>query len=112
MAGVQFGQQIDMNGFKITEVAPGTNPTDAVNLSQLSAFADGFRANVGDGSALNYNVVHNFGTLDVLVEVYNNSGGGTVLAEVTRPDSNTVNVAFGAAVPLNAYSVLVFKLPA
>ena len=102
MPGVQFGQQIDMNGFKITEVAAGVAATDAVNVSQLSALVDGFAATIGDGVNSSYGVVHNFGTLDVIVEVVTASGGNTVLAEVARSDANTVDVTFGAPVALNA----------
>lgn len=112
MPGVQFVQQIDMNANKITEMAPGTAGTDAVNLNQLSALVDGFAVNVGDGVASTYTVTHNMGTLDVMVEVFNNTGGETVFTDVTRPNSNDVVVSFGAAVPSNAYRVLVLKLPA
>jgi hypothetical protein len=112
MPGVQFGQQIDMNGNKITEGAAATASTDFVILSQLNALVDGFAQNVGDGVASTYAVVHNFSTLDVLVEVFNNSTGESVFTGVARTDSNTVTLTFGAAVPSNAYRVLILKLPA
>jgi len=37
MPGIQFNAQADMNGFKVTELGPGTAGTDAVNLNQLNA---------------------------------------------------------------------------
>lgn len=112
MPGVQFGQQIDMNGFKVTELAPGTNPTDAVNLSQLTANApQGFGQDVGDGVALTYNVVHNFGTLDVMVAVFEKATNHDVMVDVHRVDANTVQVGFGLAPATNSHRVLVIPVP-
>lgn len=112
MSGVQFGTQIDMNGLKVTEVADGTDPTDAVTLSQLDAVApDGFAAVIGDGLAVSYPVVHNFGTLDVLVQVVRISDGATVTVTVVRTDTNTVTVSFTLPPLLNAYRVLVVPVP-
>lgn len=115
MPGVQFGQQIDMNGFKVTEMAPGTAGTDAVNVNQLNASApQGFAVNVGDGVALSYNVVHNFNLPnkeDFLVKVTRNSDGLEFMVEVASVDVNTLSVTFGVAPALNAYRVSVVPVP-
>ncbi|HEX6518274.1 MAG TPA: hypothetical protein VF049_22125 [Nocardioidaceae bacterium] len=112
MPGVQFFQQIDMNGLPITEVAPGVAPTDAVNVSQLNAASpQGFAQDVGDGVALTYNVVHNFGTLDVMVQVFEKATNHNVLVDAHRVDANTVQVGFGLAPALNSYRVLVIPVP-
>lgn len=111
MSGVQFGNQIDMNSFKITELAPGTAGTDAVNLNQLNASTyAGFAATVGDGAATSFNVVHNLGTLDVIIGVYEIATGADYLAPTTRVDANTVSVGFGSAIPLNSYRVVVLPV--
>jgi len=112
MPGVQFGQQLDMNSNKVTELSPGTAGTDAVNLNQLNANApQGFAQDVGDGVALTYNVVHNFGTLDVMVEVFEKTTNHSVMTDAHRVDANTVQVGFGAAPALNSHRVLVVPVP-
>lgn len=112
MSGVQFGQQADLNGFKLTEVGNATDPQDAVTLSQLiAASPQGFAQDVGDGSALTYNVVHNFGTMDVLVQVYELATDHNVMVDVHRVDVDTVQVGFGAAPALNSHRVLVVPVP-
>lgn len=112
MSGIQFGNQLDLNGFKITEVAAGTDPTDAVNLSQLNAVApEGFAQDIGDGVALTYNVVHNFNTLDVLVTVFEKATNHDVLTDVHRVDANTVQIGFGLAPALDSHRVLVVPVP-
>jgi hypothetical protein len=111
MSGVQFGQQIDMNGFKITELAPGTDPTDAVNVSQLSTSTySGFAANVGDGAATTFNVAHNLGTLDVVVGVYELATNHDVMTDVARVDANTVTVTFGFVVAVDSHRVVVLPV--
>lgn len=112
MPGVQFGQQIDMNGFKVTEMAPGTAPTDAVNVSQLAANApQGFAQDVGDGTATSYVVTHNFNTDDVITVVFDKTTKQDVMVEVLRSSVNAVTVTFGVAPALNAYRVLVVPVP-
>lgn len=97
MPGVQFGQQIDMNGLKITELAPGTAPTDAVNVSQLVAVTDGFAQNIGDGVASTFNVAHGLALgnkNDYVVRVAEVTSGAEYLVENIGVDLNTVTVTF------------------
>lgn len=112
MPGVQFFNDIDMNGFKVTEMAPGVAPTDGVTVSQLQASApQGFAQDVGDGVALTYNVAHNFNTLDVMIQVFEKATAHNVLVDVHRVDVNTVQIGFGLPAALNAYRVLVIPVP-
>lgn len=112
MPGVQFNNQLDLNGYKVTELAPGTAPDDAVNVSQLTAASPrGFKQTVGDGTALTYTVTHNLATLDVQVQVYRLSDGATVFVDVARPGTNAVTVTFGTAPAANSYRVLVIPAP-
>lgn len=112
MPGVQFGQQIDMNGFKVTEMAPGTAGTDAVNLNQLNAASpQGFAQDVGDGVATAYVVTHNFNTDDVVTVVFDKATKQDVMVEVLRSSLNAVTVTFGTPPALNAYRVLVLPVP-
>lgn len=112
MPGVQFGNQIDMNGFKVTEMAPATAGTDAVNLNQLTAASpQGFQTDVGDAVATTFNVDHNFNTLDVIVQVFRKADGVSVFTDVTRTTVNRVVVDFGSVIALNSFRVLVIPVP-
>lgn len=52
----------------------------------------------GDGSTAQFDLTHNLGTRDVMVQVYlNGSPYDTVEVEVQRTDNNTVRIIFGAA---------------
>ncbi len=65
-------------------------------------------ANVGDNSATQIDVTHNLGTKDVIVELYVNSGSNeTVIADVSRPDTNTVRLNFAVAPTSNQYRCVV-----
>lgn len=112
MPGVQFGNQIDMNGFKVTEMGPGTAGTDGVNVDQLNASApEGFSQDVGDAVATTFNIDHNFATLDVIVQVVRKADGVTVFTDVTRSTVNRVVVDFGSVIALNSFRVLVIPVP-
>ena len=98
MPGVQFGQQIDMNGFKITELAPGVAGTDAVNVSQLGAFADGFAATIGDGVATSFNINHALALSnknDFVIRVSEVTSGQEYMVDVVGVDLNNASVTFG-----------------
>jgi hypothetical protein len=70
-----------------------------------------FKANIGDGSATQYDVTHNLNTQDVTVEVIRNSGNfDTVGVDVSRPTVNMVRINFVTAPASNAYRVLITKL--
>lgn len=65
-------------------------------------------ANIGDAAATAYNIDHNFGMREVVVEVYKNSGNyDTVICDVTRPTVNRVTLTFATAPALNAYTVVI-----
>lgn len=112
MPGVQFTNQIDMNSFKVTEMAPGTAGTDAVNVNQLtSSSPQGFAADLGNGVATSFTVSHNFSTLDVIVQVYEIATGAEIFTTVTRSAEDDVTIAFGAAPTTNQYRVLIIPVP-
>lgn len=112
MPGVQFGQQIDMNSNKITELAAGTAGTDAVNKTQLDAAApQGFSATIGDGAASTFNVVHSLNTTDVMVQVYDVANGDQWVTEVSTNGVNSVDVTFGFVPTANQFRVQVIPVP-
>lgn len=66
-----------------------------------------FAASVGNNSSTTLTVTHNLNTLDVIVEVYENSSGETVIADVDRTGVNAVDVIFAVAPTTNQYRVVV-----
>lgn len=112
MPGVQFGQQLDLNGNKITELAPGVAGTDAVNVNQLTANApQGFSATVGDGVASTFNVVHSLATTDVMIQVFEVSSGDQWIVETSTNGANAVDVTFGFIPTAGQFRVQVIPVP-
>lgn len=112
MPGVQFTNQIDMNGFKVTEMAPGTNGTDSVNLDQLNAAApQGHAQSVGNGVDTTFTVTHSFNTSDVISAVYEIATGNYIFTDLRVASVNTVEVSFGSAPTTDQYRVLVLPVP-
>lgn len=112
MPGVQFTNQIDMNGFKVTEVGPGTVGTDAVNLNQLNAIVpQGFGQTIGDGIATTFTITHSLNTSDVITAVYEVATGNYVFTDSRIASVNTVEVSFGLAPTASQYRVLVIPVP-
>lgn len=113
MAGIQIGQQIDMNANKITELAAGTNPTDAVNLSQITALTDGFTQTVGDGVASTFTITHNLALAnkdDYVLRVAEIATGAGYLVEDASIGVNSLSVTFGFIPTLNSYRVAVLPV--
>jgi hypothetical protein len=110
MSGIQFGQQLDLNSNKITELAPGTAPTDAINLSQLTAFADGFAQTIGDGILSTFTITHNLALAnkdDYVIRVAEIATGAEYLVENNSVGINSLTVTFGFIPALNTYRVAV-----
>lgn len=73
-------------------VAADTVSIDTAIVTRKANFS------VGDGAATSYNLVHNWGTRDVMVRVYRNSTPwDDVEVDITRPDVNTVTLTFATA---------------
>lgn len=98
------------------ETDAGTDDTRAVTplkLKTASWIPKGASLVIGDGSATQFDLTHNFNTRKVQVTVQQNaSPWGDIIADVQRPDVNTVRVIFGAAPAANAYIVTVLKVEA
>lgn len=112
MPGVQFTNQADMNGFKVTELGPGTSGTDAVNLNQLTAGGpQGHAQTIGDGTNTTFTITHGFNTSDVITAIYEIATGTYVVTDAQIATANTVEVAFGSAPATNQYRVLIIPVP-
>lgn len=98
-----------------SQVGGGTSYTagDGISISGSTIMVDTTvvarkaSATIGDGAATSYNVVHNLGTTDVIVQVKAVSGGAWVLTDWAVTDSNTVTVSFAVAPGAGQYRVTV-----
>jgi hypothetical protein len=93
------------------EVNTGTDPATAVSPATLagsSLLLRRFTANFGDGSATQFDLTHNFGTKDVLVQVYRNSGANDNIGlDVGRPTTNAVRLNFNTAPTSNQFRAII-----
>lgn len=113
MAGVQFGQQIDMNSNKITEGAAATAPTDFVILSQLTSATNGFAQTIGDGVASTFTITHNLALADkddFILRVAEIATGAGYLVEDASIGVNSLSVTFSFVPLLNTYRVAVLPV--
>lgn len=92
------------------EVDAGTDPDRAVTPATLASYASRYKryaASFGDGSSTQFDITHNLGSLDVQVQVYQNSDGSAVLCDIKRLNTTTVRLNFAAAVASNALRCVV-----
>lgn len=52
-------------------------------------------------------VTHNFGTTDVIVQIYEVATGATVFGDVTRSNGNTLSVVINGTISANDYTIVV-----
>jgi len=62
---------------------------------------------IGDGQAIEFSIVHNFGTRDVVVAVYDANTGEAVMCGERRPDDMQVIIAFGDPPSAEQYRAVV-----
>lgn len=75
--------------------------TSTPTLARVSA------QSVGNGSDTSFSIVHNFGTRDVIVNVYDTATYDTVIADVVRTNTNQVDISFSTAPASSAFRVVV-----
>lgn len=93
------------------EVDTGTDTLKAVVPSTLANSVWAKKkatANIGDGAATQYDVVHNFNTRLVEVAVFRNSSPwDDIGVDISRPDANTVRLNFASAPSSNQFTVVI-----
>lgn len=82
-------------------LAATTSGLTGTTLARVAA------TDVGDSTNVSFSVVHNFGTQDVIVQIYDKTTYDTVIADVVRTNTSTVTVTFATAPNTNAYRVVV-----
>ena len=64
---------------------------------------------VGNNTDKSFDIVHNFGTRDLHVTIYENSGNyETIYADILRPNVNTIRVNFAGATPPTSQQFVVY----
>lgn len=93
------------------ETDTGTDDARFITPLKLATWSGRIRKStliIGDGSATQYTLTHNYNNRDVIVEVYRNSGNyDTVLCDVERISADAVRLTFAAAPASNAFKVVV-----
>tara|TARA_R110000868_G_scaffold9795_3_gene48227 strand:+ start:2744 stop:4588 length:1845 start_codon:yes stop_codon:yes gene_type:complete len=98
-------------------VTARSNNTIQISTTQVTGFcaavrtceanATEFAANIGNGVLLAIPVVHNLGTRDVIVQVFDNGSWDTIEVSVVRTDVNTITINTTNALAANAARVLI-----
>lgn len=95
------------------ETDAGTDDARIVTPLKLVTYitnrTGGYSASVGNGSNTSFALSHGLNTKDVVVDVYDNTTGETVITDVTRDTVNQVTVSFASAPASNAYRVVIKK---
>lgn len=93
------------------EADAGTNDVTVLTPLKVANLAGRFRrhaADIGDASATQFDITHNFGSYDVAVEIFRNSGSrDTVGCLISRPSTNAVRLNFSAAPSSNQFRVVI-----
>lgn len=94
-----------------TETDTGTDDLRIVTPLKLSTWTGKTKraqGTIGDGSATQYDVNHNFNTRDIIVQVFQAAGSyEQVNCDVSLPTTNTARLNFSVAPAAGAYRVVV-----
>jgi len=114
------GHEIQDNGTPMTQRAAlnligFTVEDDSGNdATKVTLPTGAYAETIGDGIESDFDVVHNLGTEDIIVQLWDLTGADPVEATadataITIVDTNTINVAFGSAPDEDAYRVVILK---
>ena len=107
------------NATDVAVAAGGTGASTAADArTNLAETASGFTTStpvlarvaaqsVGNAVDTSFTLTHNFGTRDVVVQVFDSATYETVIADTVRSSTNAVTVSFSTAPGNNAYRVVV-----
>lgn len=95
-----------------SETDTGTDDARAITPAKLANWTNRVKratGNIGDTSATQFDISHNFATRNVQVEIYRNaSPWDTILCDVSRPDTNTLRLNFAVAPTSNQFSYVIW----
>ena len=98
------------SGLTVTETLSGTDNRIKSYDVEIDFTQFQYKTSIGDGASLSYTVTHNLGSLDVIVQLFDNSTYDTVYTDVVRTNTNQVTITFANAPSTNDIRVLVYKL--
>jgi len=101
-------EETGASGITVTETLSGTD--NRIKTYNLEVNLDDNNHKQDIGGSTSIAVTHNLGTLDVIVQLYDNSTYETVYADVVRNSVNQITVSFATAPSAGAIRVLVQKL--
>jgi hypothetical protein len=104
---------VNLASQKLTNLAAPTDASDAATLGYVQSQVGNrfFNTTIGDGAATTYTVAHGLSSKRVIVQIYNDTTGATVEANVTRTTLNDIEVVFDGVTPAaNEFAVLVTKV--
>jgi hypothetical protein len=116
--GAVTSEKIANDAVTSEKIAPGSVGTDQIADSSItysklapsviSSLLRIFKTTIGDEINTSYTITHNFGTRDVLVSVFSNSGDyDDVEVEIKRPTLNTVEIKLLTPPGNNALRVVI-----
>ena len=81
--------------------------TGALQVSGYTSLAKKYAATIGDAVTTSFDVIHDFGTQDVQVTIYDTSTYEEVFADVIHANTSKVTVNFAVAPGVGAFRVVV-----
>jgi hypothetical protein len=92
------------------EVNTGTDDARIVTPAKLAAWSNAklkYTATFGDGAAIQYDITHNLGTKEVMVQVRQASDDAVILCDITCLSTTVVRLNFASAPASNALKVVI-----
>jgi hypothetical protein len=89
----------------LAETSASGLTTSTPVLARISK--QGCAASTGSPAISTTTVTHNFGTTDVMVQIYEVASGATVFGDVSRSNGNTISVVLNGAISANDYTIVV-----
>lgn len=92
-----------IGGTVLTALEGLTDQIDSIGLEKIKKYAD----NIGDGSATEFTITHNFGTKDVVVGIEEVATGEMVFADVIKTSPDAIKVMLAQPPSTNQYRVTI-----
>ena len=105
---IRLGTQTEVNAGVLTNVA--VSPATLVAFYNAQVSASGYSADIGNATATTFDLAHGLNTKLVLVEIFDNTTGATVYADVLRTTVGNVRVVVKTAPSIAKYKVLIRKV--
>ena len=105
---IRLGTQTEVNAGVLTTVS--VSPATLVAFYNAQVSASGYSADIGNAIATTFDLAHGLNTKLVLIEIFDNSTGATVYADVLRNTVSNVRIVVKTAPSTAKYKVLIRKI--